>query len=80
MEEKKNNEKKGGRGGKRPNTGPKSIFRNKKISMGLKFTSEIWEKLQILAQKRNCSNSDFLHFLILEEYERTHTHPAQKEP
>lgn len=43
------------------------------------MTPKFWEKLQDFAKNENTNVSDFLRKLV-EEYERTHTHPAQKEP
>ena len=79
MEEKKNIEKKGGRGGKRPGAGRKAPEGRKTKHLNFAMTPKFWEKLQEFAQSEKMTVSDFLRFLVL-QYERTHTHPAQKEP
>ena len=79
MEEKKNNEKKGARGGKRPNAGRKANPNKKNTNIIFRINEDFREKLQEFAQNENTNVSDFLRKLV-EEYERTHTHPAQKEP
>lgn len=79
MEEKKKLEKKETRGGKRPNAGRKAITKNNSILLSWRISEDFRNKLQEFAQNEKMTVSDFLRFLVL-QYERTHTHPAQKEP
>ena len=82
MEEKKNNEKKVGRGGKRPGAGRKAPDGRKTKHLNFAMTPKFWEKLQEFAQNENTNVSDFLRKLVF-EYERNHlerTRTAQEEP
>ena len=79
MEEIQKNEKNVSRGGWRPNSGRKPILNKKNKCVTLQCTEDFREKLQEFAQNEKMTVSDFLRKLV-EEYERTHTHPAQKEP
>lgn len=68
MEPEKKIEQKKRRGGARPNTGPKSIFKNKIYYYSARFSPEIWEKLEKIAQKLKISKGDALGVAV-EAYE-----------